>query len=205
MEKRSARSSLFPAKSSILWFDPVAQMAQIARSLALLILLGSGLVLSGCGFHPMYGAGSTGLSTVNDLASVSVNAPGTRVGRALKFDLLDTMNGTGDQPTSPAYILQLNPTNYSQNLAIQQNASVTRANYVLVVPFTLTSVETGKIVYRATARGRSSYNRVESEFANLSAADFAAERTAKSVAADIKTQIGVYFDRRNSADKTATR
>tara|TARA_R110000824_G_scaffold118960_14_gene271916 strand:+ start:35852 stop:36394 length:543 start_codon:yes stop_codon:yes gene_type:complete len=180
-------------------------VANLTRSFAFLVLIASGLALSGCGFHPMYGSGSVGTSTINDLASITVNTPGTRVGRALKFDLLDTMNGRGEQPTSPAYVLQLNPTNYSQDLAIQQDASVTRSNYVLVVPFTLTSIETGKIVYRATSRGRSSYNKVESEFANLSAAEDAAERTAKSVAADIKTQLSVFFDRRNSTDKTASR
>ena len=57
----------------------------------------------------------------------------------------------------------------------------------------LIDVETGKPVMRSVARSRTSYNRVESEFANITAARDAEARVARDVAADIKLQLGVHF------------
>tara|TARA_R110002124_G_scaffold79777_2_gene211721 strand:- start:208 stop:741 length:534 start_codon:yes stop_codon:yes gene_type:complete len=171
--------------------------------LSLVVIIGASLLLSACGFRPLYGDRGVEASTYGDLAGVSVSAPDTNVGRALKFDLLDTINDSGDQPSAPLYTLVLKPQSYSLNVAVQQDATVTRQNFVLVVPYTLRDIGTGKIVYYSTARARSSYNRVDSEFANLSAAADAEKRTAKAVAADIKTQVSVYFDRRARDGKTA--
>jgi LPS-assembly lipoprotein len=172
--------------------------------LALCLILA--MPLAGCGFTPLYGTGSAngqGVGTAaSDLADITVSAPDSMTGRALKFDLLDQMNNGGNQPVSPLYILSIRPNNYSQNLAIQQNATVTRANFVLVVPFTLTSIATGKVIYHATARARSSYDRVESEFANLNAMNYAMEQTSKSVADDITLQLSVYFKTQKVAAKT---
>jgi LPS-assembly lipoprotein len=167
------------------------------RPLALVLLLALPLALGGCGFRPLYGDHGAA-SVVNGLADIDVVAPESAVGRSLKFDLLDRLSGTGDAPASPAYRVVLSPTSYSQDVAVQQNAEVTRANYVLVVPFSLVETAHNKTVFRSTSRSRSSYNRVESEFANLAAADDAQKRTAEAVADDIKLQLSVYFDRQAS-------
>ena len=203
MAKLSARSSWFPAKSSTSLSDKMGLSGHMNPRLSLVVLIGASLLLSACGFRPLYGDRGVEASTYGDLSGISVSAPNSNVGRALKFDLLDTLNNTGDQPGTPLYTLSLNPSTYSLNVAVQQDATVTRQNFVLVVPYTLRDIGTGKIVYRSTARARSSYNRVDSEFANLSAAADAEKRTAKAVAADIKTQVSVYFDRRARDNKSA--
>ncbi|MDO8422237.1 MAG: hypothetical protein Q7S99_08750 [Parvibaculum sp.] len=171
--------------------------------LSLIVVIGLSLMLSACGFRPLYGDRGVEASTYGDLSGVTVSSPDTTIGRALKFDLLDTLNDSGDQPATPLYKLTLHPRNYSLNVAVQQDATVTRRNFVLVVTYTLRDIGTGKIIYNSTARARSSYNRVDSEFANLSAAADAEKRTAKAVAADIKTQVSVFFDRRARDGKTA--
>ncbi|HEY4343916.1 MAG TPA: hypothetical protein VGN05_06210 [Parvibaculum sp.] len=166
------------------------------RLIALLFLAGTLLPLGGCGFRPLYGDnGAAGSSTVNRLADVDVISPESAIGRSLKYNLLDGLSADGNVPVSPLYKLTLRPTSYSQDLAVQQDAAVTRANFVLVVPFTLVSTATGKVVFKSTARARSSYNRVESEFANLSAEQDAQKRVAEAVSDDIKLQVSVFFDR----------
>lgn len=177
----------------------------ISARLSLVAIIGLSLMLSACGFRPLYGDRGVEASTYGDLSGITVSSPDTSVGRALKFDLLDTINDTGDQPSSPLYTLSLMPQSYSLNVAVQQDSSVTRQNFVLVVPYVLRDIATGKIVYKSTARARSSYNRVDSEFANLSAANAAEKRTAKAVAADIKTQVSVYFDRRARDSKSTAK
>ena len=173
--------------------------------LALALVLPSFGSLAACGFRPLYGDNGAAATSAVSLMSITVEAPESSVGRKLKFDLLDNLNNGGEQPLSPAYRLSMIPTSYSQNVAVQQDASVTRATFVLVVPYVLISTATGKVVYRSTARARSSYNRVDSEFANLSAAEDAEKRTAEAVADDIKTQVSVYFDRLQRNEKSAAK
>ena len=163
------------------------------RNAALFLIL-TALPLGGCGFRPLY-ADRGPDSAINKLADIDVIAPENSTGRALKYNLLDRLSETGYAPASAAYKVVLTPTAYTQNVAVQQDAAVTRANFVMVVPFTLVETANGKTVYRSTARSRSSYNRVESEFANLTAAKDAEERTSEAVADDIKLQLSVFFDR----------
>lgn len=195
MGKPSARSSSSRARSSISSFEPAL------RRWSVLVLLAALPPLGGCGFTPLYGE-RAGASTVNDLASIDISVPETKLGRSLKYDLFDRMTDSGTAPASPAYKLVLEPHSYSQDIAVQQNAAVTRANYVLVVPFRLTDASSGKTLYKSTSRSRSSYNRSLSEFANLTAAGDAEKRTTEAVADDIKRQLGVYFERQASAAPT---
>lgn len=201
MGKPSARSSWFPARSSTSWSDV------LRKSFHFVVLLAFGgalLSLGACGFRPLYGdSGAAGGSTVGRLADVHVVAPESTVGRSLKYSLLDGIGTDGNAPVSPLYRLVLRPSSYTQDVAIQQDAAVTRANFVLVVPFTLVSTATNKTVLKSTARARSSYNRVESEFANLSASQDAEKRVAEAVAQDIKLQLSVFFDRQLAGDGTA--
>ncbi|HEX7774941.1 MAG TPA: hypothetical protein VF449_00275 [Parvibaculum sp.] len=162
-----------------------------------MLLLAAPLALGGCGFRPLYGDHGAA-SVVNQLSGVDVAAPESPIGRELKFDLLDRFSESGDAPASAPYKIVLSPTDYTQNVAVQQNAAITRANYVLVVPFRLVETAHDKTVFHSTSRSRSSYNRVESEFANLAAAQDAEKRTAEAVADDIKLQLSVYFDRQAS-------
>lgn len=200
MGKPSARSSWFRARSSILWSELASRFERhVFVALALSLILIGVAPLGGCGFRPLYGENGVTSSTVNDLSNISISSPEDTIGRALRYDLLDALNPDGNQPVSPLYNLKLTPYSYSQDVAIQSNASVTRANVVLTVPFTLTSVETGKTILASTARARTSYNRVESEFANLTANEDAKKRIAKTVADDIKLQLGVYFERHPGA------
>lgn len=194
MGKRSARSSWFRARSSTLW----SERMHFLRTGFLLLIVASALPLGGCGFRPLYGDRGAE-STVNKLADVDVSAPENDIGRLLKFSLLDRMTDTGYAPASAAYKLVLSPSAYTEDVAVQQNAAVTRANFVLVVPFTLVGATDGKTLFRSVARSRSSYNRVESEFANLTAAKDAQKRTSEAVADDIKLQLSVFFDRQTSA------
>lgn len=193
MGKPSARSSSYRARSS------TSSSERRAARLAAVILLAALTPLAGCGFAPLYGERAGTEATVSKLASVDVSVAETALGRTLKYNLLDRLSESGAAPAGAAYQLVLTPTSYSQDVAIQQNAAVTRANFVLVVPFKLVDMATGKTVLKSTARSRTSYNRSESEFANLTSAREAEKRTAEAIADDIKLQLSVFFDRQATA------
>ena len=191
MEKPSARSLSFRARSSTSWCDA-------RRAGALLLLLAFAMPLAGCGFTPLYAERNDG-AVVADLAGLDVSAPDDRLGRELKYNLLDLLSSSGNPPASPAYLVELAPISYNEDLAIEPDADVTRKNLVMVVPFRLIDTATQKTVLRSTARSRSSYNRVSSEFANIVAAQNAESRIARAIASDIKLQLSIYFDRVASA------
>jgi LPS-assembly lipoprotein len=159
------------------------------------VLLLALLALPACGFTPLYAEHSNSAGIAADLSMVDVLAPENDLGRELKYGLLDLLSSSGNPPANPAYRVELAPSIYDEDIAIEQDAEVTRKNLVLVVPFRLVDTQTGKPVMRSVARSRTSYNRVDSEFANIVAARDAQSRIAKAVADDIKLQLGIHFNR----------
>jgi len=195
MENPSEKSLSCRARSSISWSDRSRAGSQW---LALGMLLLVAPALASCGFTPLYA--ERGAASVSaDLSALDVRAPDTKLGRELKYNLLDLLSGSGNPPSNPAYVVELAPTVYDEDLAIERDADVTRKNMVMVVPFRLVDTATNKIVMRSTARSRSSYNRVDSEFANIVAAQDAERRIARSIADDIKLQLSIHFDRQARA------
>lgn len=174
------------------WFD--------LRLGALLLAL---LALPACGFTPLYAEHGDSAGVTAELAMLDVRAPETDLGRALKYGLLDLLSSSGNPPANPPYRVEMTPSLYEEDVAIEPDADVTRKNVVLVVPFRLVDTATGKPVLRSVARSRTSYNRVTSEFANITAARDAQARVARAVADDIKLQLGVHFNRQpRAADAT---
>lgn len=195
MENPSEKSLSCRARSSTSWFDRSRAGSQW---LALAMLLLAAPALASCGFTPLYA--ERGAASVSaDLSALDVRAPDTKLGRELKYNLLDLLSGSGNPPSNPAYVVELAPTVYDEDLAIERDADVTRKNMVMVVPFRLVDTATNKIVMRSTARSRSSYNRVDSEFANIVAAQDAERRIARAIADDIKLQLSIHFDRQARA------
>ena len=152
--------------------------------------------LAACGFHPLYGqTGAQSEALTQTLTQIDVDAPGSNVGRQLKFELLDILSAGGHAPANPAYRLSLTPAVYEQDAGVRQDTDVTRKNLLLRTRFILIDVASGEVLLDATSQTRASYNRVQSEFANLSAAEDAVSRSARVIAEDIKMRLGVYFNR----------
>lgn len=195
MENPSAKSSSCRARSSTSWSERGGRAAQW---LALAFLLLAAPMIASCGFTPLY-AERGSASVTADLAGLDVRAPDTKLGRELKYNLLDLLSGSGNPPSNPAYVVELAPTVYDEDLAIERDADVTRKNLVMVVPFRLVDTATDAVIMRSTARSRSSYNRVDSEFANIVAAQDAESRIARAIADDIRLQLSIHFDRQARA------
>ncbi len=164
--------------------------------LAALLVPAIAMSLSGCGFQPMY-AESTQSAAADRLAGTDVTAPGSALGREIQYDLFNAMNAQGLPPSSPLYQLNISPASYEQDVAVELNTNVSRRNYVLMVQFVLVDLQTNKPLFSGNSRSSSSYNRFESEYANLSASQGAMKRASQAVADDIKTQLAVYFTREN--------
>lgn len=166
-------------------------MKRLAASLIALALM---TPLGACGFSPLY-AERGDFAVTGELAQIDVNAPNDALGRDIKFNLLDTFSSSGNPPPNAPYVLEIAPVLYNEDVAIESNAEVTRKNLSLVVPFRLVKMDTKETLLRSTSRSRSSYNSVQSEYANIVADRDTRERIAKAAANDIKLQLSIYFDR----------
>ena len=166
-------------------------MKRLAASLIALALM---TPLGACGFSPLY-AERGDFAVTGELAQIDVNAPNDALGRDIKFNLLDTFSSSGNPPPNAPYVLEIAPVLYSEDVITERDADVTRQNIALLVPFRLVKADTKETLLRSTSRSRSSYNRVQSEYANIVANQDAQERIAKAAANDIKLQLSIYFDR----------
>jgi len=189
MENPFAKSLWFPARSS----TSLPDMNRAAKALIGLLLV---TALAGCGFKPLYGErGVTSLADTLSNIAVIVDGGDGRVGRLVQYELLDNLSSSGVAPSNADYRVDLTTNFHERDLAIQRDAEVTRRSVIAMVTFRLVDMRTGEQVMRSVARARSSYNRVVSEFANITAAQDAQRRLAKTLADDIRIQIAVELDR----------
>jgi len=166
----------------------------VKRLAAPLIALALMAPLGACGFSPLY-AERGGVAVTDELSQLDVSAPDNELGREIKYSLLDLFSSTGNPPPNAPYVVEIAPVLYSEDVITERDADVTRQNIALLVPFRLVKTDTKETLLRSTSRSRSSYNRVQSEYANIVANQDARERVAKAAANDIKLQLSIYFDR----------
>ncbi len=152
-----------------------------------------GLFVSACGFTPLYAPSNQSNGIIAGLGTITVQAAGDRVNRALRIALEDKLHANG--LAAPQFVLVLTSQLIESDVAIRQDTEVTRSNLTLRTSFILNSIETDENLYEAKAYGIVAYNRVPSEFANIIAERDAEARVASQVAEEIQTKLAIYFER----------
>lgn len=172
-------------------------MARPGRKPALLGLLCASLILSACGFQPLYGTQANAPGVVSELAAITVQTSNDPLDRSLRLLLEDQLRADG----SVATLYQVNvATNLAvRDVAVQQDTDVTRKNLVLTSRYELVDLETGEGLFSSTAIAIAAYNRVGSEFANIIAERDARERAASQAAGEIRAALAIFFQRRNGS------
>ncbi len=174
------------------WFESLGRLGPNAR-LAVLALV-CGLVLGGCGFRPLYGEDEAGSSTFDSLETIQIAALPDRSGQQLHNLLRDRINPRG-QPISPEYVLRISLSERTEELAIAEDETATRANLRLSANFTLTDVESNEVVMTGSSRSANSYNIVDSQYATYVSENDARERALRELSEDIRLRLATYFAR----------
>lgn len=161
-----------------------------------LVLLCLGLVLSGCGFQPLYARGDNGLAVTDQLAATRVQPIQDRVGQQLHNLLRDRLNPLG-QPAKPRYRLTIALTERTQSLSIRRDATATRANLTMTVVFTLTDYTGGDVLYRGNAVSINSYDilELEQQFSTMTSEGDARTRALQDISEDVRLRLAGYFSR----------
>ena len=160
-------------------------------------LLLAALILSACGFRPLYENRAAPGSVPAELSQIEVSKIDGRIGIELRNTLVDRFSARGGGHRTK-YRLEIQLSQRKEGLAIQQDESVTRFNYKLLGRFNLVDAESNTVVLSDNAQSSAAFNVVQSEFATLSAERNAEDRAARDLASEITTRIALYFRRARS-------
>lgn len=165
-----------------------------------LLVLISALVLSGCGFKPMYGQFSDGKGDLRAImanirvSDITEQGRPSRIGQVIRNNLLDRLTPFGETK-SAEYILKVTFLVEEQGYGIRKDESVTLQNLKLVTAYQLEDVETSKVVLDFAARAIVTYDLAQSDYSNMIARNAALKRLAQEVANQMATRIGAFFSK----------
>ncbi len=151
-------------------------------------------LLSGCGFHPLYGNGTAGPGTAGTLSEIYVEPIPDRVGYQLRNDLLDLFNATGS-PADAAYRLRLTLNEEEQAVALQQNTNITRYNYTLKAHYELFPRGSTSAAKTGDVTTLTAYNVAAAPYlyATVTAERDAKDRAANDLAERIRIAVAVFL------------
>jgi len=150
------------------------------------------LLVSACGFHPLYGGGEGVGAVRTELAAIRIRPIADRTGQLLYDELRDRLN-PGGEPAAPRYVLAVELQEASESLALRSDETATRTNLTLRASFTLSDAATAAVVTRGKSRSTISYDILRSEFASIASASDARARGVGDLADDIRTRLAVFL------------
>jgi len=160
--------------------------------------LGLAVGLSACGFAPVYGEKSAGVTAQTALDQVQISTINERLlGLEVRNNLIDQMNPNGE-PVSPLYRLDVSLKQSRGGVLVQPDASVTRYEYSLTADYRLIDLDKGDILTSGKFTARASYNVVDSEYATLVSRQDAQKRAAGTLSDELSMRIALYFNGRAS-------
>lgn len=148
------------------------------------------LVLTGCGFHPMYGGGRL----APELASIYVEPLPENDGYELRNQLIDLLGSDGRE-AGKRYFLKVVINEESNGVALQNDATITRYNDTLTASYVLTDAN-GKQVTSGSQTSLASYNVSNAPYSTLVVQKDSDRRAADDLADRIRMDLGAYFSGR---------
>lgn len=170
------------------------------NGIAALSLFAAALLLTACGFRPLYGERANSPAATQYMAAIEIAPIPERIGQELQNHLRVRLNPRGT-PANTRYRLQTRLNEIRTDLAIRDDASATLANLQLIANYTLHDAASNDVLYTGQSRFTASYNLVRSQFANLIAEDDARSRAVEAISDDMRVRLGIYFDRQAKAGK----
>jgi LPS-assembly lipoprotein len=166
---------------------------------AAVILLG--LLLSGCGFHPLYAVPDMPSGSMQStLRSIYVEPVPERLGYQLRNRMIDVLDGQGEAGGA-RYRLKLTLTTKAEAIGVQSQTTssgvtqtaITRYNDTLTVNYELADARSGTVMTKGIETGLSAYNVLSSPYATLAVQQDADRRAAEDIADRIRIALAVWF------------
>lgn len=164
-----------------------------ARARLLPLLVSLTLILSACGFHPLY-SGRKGDALQQGLSNVEILPISNRNGQLLRNALIDTMHG--DRGVSnAAYQLKIELVETQGSLGIQRDATATFAQLAVYATYSLTELRSGRVVMTGLTRTLNTYSLPDAGFGVVVSRDDSTARAMQELSEDISTRVAVFLRR----------
>ena len=151
------------------------------------------LLLTACGFQPVYKQSGTSTSLNESLKAIDVMLlRGTRAEQLFSTELADLLDPQAQAATKP-YLLELIYKRDEQPAIIQQDRKITRFRITLSANYLLREKTTGKVLTKGSVAERATYDELANQFANYSAQTDSEERAAKELAEKVRQRLLGYF------------
>jgi len=161
--------------------------------LAIPFVLASALVMTGCGFHPLFARNGANGGGQQAFSSIYVDAVGGgRAGYELRDSLIDLLRGTS-RPDQARYRLKIAMKQSVEGTAVQTNGYITRYSYTMTVDYQLSNAHTGAELTMGTETSVSGYDVLASPYSTLVAQQDTQKFGAREIADRIRIDLGVYF------------
>ena len=150
------------------------------------------VLLSACGFRPLYAPAGDAGGPIADLAAVTVERIDDRPGQELRNQLVDLLN-PGRLQAPPRYRLEVRLEEELNELAVERSGFATRANLRMEASYALYAAGGTAPLVRNQSRVVSSYNIGDARFSTLTANEAARSRALRQIAYDIRARLATYF------------
>ncbi|MCK5285115.1 MAG: hypothetical protein KAJ86_05970 [Alphaproteobacteria bacterium] len=154
------------------------------------------ILLTACGFHPIYGVNKyTPVGVEKTLEQIEISNISNREGQYLRNSLIDKFY-SHKRPENPIYYLDVKSVHEAlTNLDITKSADATRGQLKLSTKIQLINKKTGKTVLERDIRSITSYNILSSKFSTRVSEDNARLNALDDISRQIEQQITLYFKR----------
>jgi LPS-assembly lipoprotein len=165
--------------------------------LSSVLLLGSFLALSGCGFQPLYGT-KPAKEENTLLAGVTVDPIPERLGQQFRINLEDQLNPGGAVPANSRYRLSAALRISEAGIGVARDGTVSRYNVYLDSDYTLTRIADGQKMISGQLRQVSSYNNITNEYySTYVAKEDAYKRGVEALAQLYRQRLMAYLSENN--------
>ena len=161
----------------------------------LIVLVFACVVLAGCesGFRPLNGAVGIGANAEAKLASVQIAPIPGRLGQRLRNELFFDATGGAVATEQPLYRLEIAVRESTAATLVKTDGDAQSQIYNADATFNLIRLSDKKVVLKGESFGRAGLERNPSIFSNTRAVDDAQNRTARSIATELKTRIAAFL------------
>ena len=156
----------------------------------------AGVLLSACGFQPMYGKRAPEAAPLSaDLAAIEVGVIPDRSGQLLRNELIHLLNPASDAAPPRRYTLAVALKEEIDTFAVERSGFATRANVEVRATYTLVDETTGNPVLAGTSRAISGFNILREDFSTYVASGDARNRAISQIAFEIRNRLAAHFSR----------
>jgi LPS-assembly lipoprotein len=152
------------------------------------------LLVSGCGFQPLYSQTNTLAGNASVLDHVWIEQIPDADGLELRNALIDRFYHHGS-PNDPRYILKVRLILSTRDLAIRKNDTTTRAQLVFRADYQLVDTETRQIIDSGNTRAIGSYNILSSQYTTLVTQNAARVQALQELADKLTLRLGIVLTR----------